>query len=68
MVPAHLPVKTVARILLKRDGEIGITSTFAGSPSADLPELPIETLYSKFLENGDDAESLNRFLDLKYDK
>jgi hypothetical protein len=41
MVPAHLPIKTVARILLKRDGEVGITTTFAGSPSADLHELPI---------------------------
>jgi len=68
MVPAHLPIKTVARILLKRDGEVGITTTFAGSPTADLQELPMETLYSKFLENGDEAESLNRILDLKYDK
>lgn len=66
MVPAHLPVKTVARILLKRDGEVGVTH--AASSSADLPELPIQTLYSKFLENGDDAESVNRILDLKYDK
>lgn len=46
MVPAHLPIKTVAQILLKREGEAGITAPFASSPIANLSELSVQTVHS----------------------
>ena len=68
MVPAHLSIKTVAQILLKREGEAGISAAFASAPITDLAELTVEQVYSRFLENQSSAEELNRILDLKYDR
>lgn len=68
MVPAHLSIKTVAQILLKREGEAGISAAFASVPIADLAELTVEQVYQQFLENQSSAEELNRILDLKYDR
>jgi len=68
MVPAHLSIKTIAQILLKREGEAGISAAFASKPIEHLSELTVEQVYERFLEDLSSAEDLNRVLDLKYDK
>lgn len=68
MVPAHLSIKTVGQILLKREGEAGLSASFGSSPIADLTEKTVEEVYELFLEDQSCAEDLNRILDLKYDR
>lgn len=68
MVPAHLSIKTVSQILLKREGDAGISAAFSSSPIANLSELTVEEVYEQFLEDSGRAEELNRILDLKYDR
>lgn len=68
MVPAHLSVKAAVQILLKREGEAGISSSFMGAPIADLQELTVGQLYEQFLADADGAQELNQVLDLKYDR
>ena len=42
LVPAHLTIKTVTQILLKREGEAGISTAFSSTPIANLSELTVE--------------------------
>mmetsp|Transcript_19576 Transcript_19576/g.30118 ORF Transcript_19576/g.30118 Transcript_19576/m.30118 type:complete len:195 (+) Transcript_19576:11747-12331(+) len=66
MVPAHLKIKTVASILLKREGDAGITTVF---PSKDkVTDLTVEEVFQQFFEDPAQAEELNHILDLKYDR
>lgn len=41
MVPAHLTVKVAVQILLKREGDAGVSASFAGAPTSGLAELTI---------------------------
>jgi hypothetical protein len=68
MVPAHLQIRTAAQILLKREGEAGISAAFASSPIADLEDQTIEQVYQQFLQSPSGGEELNHILDLKYDR
>lgn len=68
MVPAHLSVRTAVQILLKREGDCGISAVFANSPIADLADMQLADLFDQFMQNQTEAEELNRILDLKYDR
>jgi hypothetical protein len=68
MVPAHLQIRTAAQILLKREGEAGISAAFASSPIADLEDQTVEQVYQQFLQSPSGGEELNHILDLKYDR
>jgi hypothetical protein len=68
MVPAHLTIRAAVQILLKREGEAGISASFASSPIANLAELTVEQVYEQFLQDQSGAEELNKILDLKYDR
>jgi hypothetical protein len=68
MVPAHLTVKQATQILLKREGDAGISATFSSSPRANLADLTIEEAYEEFMQDPSQAEELNKILDLKYDR
>jgi hypothetical protein len=45
MVPAHLTIKAAVQILLKREGEAGLSAAFTSAPIPDLAELSVEQLY-----------------------
>ena len=50
MVPAHLTLKTAVQILLRREGDAGITAAFTASSSlAELADLTVEQAYEELL-------------------
>lgn len=67
-VPAHLTLQTVCQIILKREGDLGLSSAVAGATNADLSTMTVAQLYEKFCENQDTAEEQDCILDLKYDR
>jgi hypothetical protein len=68
MVPAHLTIEKIAQILLKRAGEAGITAVFSSNAIQNMAEMTLESVFEQFFENAEQAEGLNRILDLKYDR
>jgi hypothetical protein len=68
MVPAHLTIEKIAQILLKRAGEEGITAVFSSNAIQNMAEMTLESVFEQFFENAEQAEGLNRILDLKYDR
>jgi len=49
MVPAHLTIRVAVQILLKREGEAGISAPFSMTPISDLADLSVEDVYGMFL-------------------
>jgi len=50
MVPAHLTIKTVAQILLKREGEAGVTPLFS-QKQASISDSTVEQIYEEFMDS-----------------
>lgn len=69
-VPAHLTVKAAVAILLKREGDAGISVAFTSSHLnlSNLPEMTVGALYSQFLADETAALEHNKILDLTYDR
>jgi hypothetical protein len=67
-VPAHLTVKAAVAILLKREGEAGISSASSIASIAGLSDLTVGQVYDQFLQDADRAQELNKILDLFYDR
>jgi hypothetical protein len=67
-VPAHLTLQIVCQIILKREGDLGLTAAVPGVASRDLLTMTVTQLYEKFREDQDAAEEQNCILDIKYDR
>jgi len=63
MVPSHVQIKTVAKVLLKS----GVAMTNHALTDIDTNELTIEELYSKFASNLSESERASNILDLEID-
>jgi hypothetical protein len=46
MVPSHLTVKAAVQILLKREGEAGLSAAFTKAAIPNLSDLTVEQLYA----------------------
>jgi len=63
MVPSHIQVKTMAKILLKQ----GVALSTAAVTDGDLGEMTLEDVYAKFANDLTHSEQANNILDFEFD-
>lgn len=65
-MPAHLSIKAAVAILLKREGDAGISACFSAVPN--LSEMTVGAVYSQLVADEAAALEHNKILDLTYDR
>lgn len=63
MVPSHIQVKTLAKILLKQ----GVVLSASAVSDDDINELTVEAVYAKFASDLGRSEKANNILDLEFE-
>jgi hypothetical protein len=63
MVPSHIQVKTLAKILLKQ----GVVLSASAITDDDISELTVEAVYAKFASDLGRSERANNILDLEFE-
>lgn len=63
MVPSHLQVKTLAKILLKQ----GVALSTNAVTDDDVNEMTLEDVYTRFMDSIVRSEEANNILDFEYD-